>query len=58
MNVPVAQPRQPGNSRVVPGAKPGTHVADIDGAWRSIRVKAGLHEHRINRATRRNRIRR
>ena len=43
-----ALPRQPGNTWVVPGAKPGTHMADIDGAWQSIRAKAGLHDVRIH----------
>ncbi|MCY4558637.1 MAG: site-specific integrase, partial [Chloroflexi bacterium] len=43
-----ALPREPGNPWVVPGAKPGTHMADIDGAWQSIRAKAGLHDVRIH----------
>ena len=40
--------RQQGNPWVVPGAKPGTHMADIDGARQSIRAKAGLHDVRIH----------
>ena len=32
-----ALPRKPGNPWVVPGAKPGTHMTDIDGTWRTIR---------------------
>ena len=43
-----ALPRVPGNPWVVPGAKPGTHMADIDGAWQSIRAKAGLRDVRIH----------
>ncbi|MCY4558110.1 MAG: site-specific integrase, partial [Chloroflexi bacterium] len=41
-------PRVPGNPWVVPGAKPGTHMTDIDTAWRTIRAKAGLHDVRIH----------
>ena len=41
-------PRVPGNPWVVPGAKPGTHMTDIDTAWRTIRTKAGLHDVRIH----------
>ena len=43
-----ALPRQPDNPWVVPGAKPGTHMTDIDGAWQSIRARAGLHDIRIH----------
>ena len=35
-------PRQPDNPWVIPGAKPGTHMTDIDGSWASIRARAGL----------------
>ena len=48
VDVLAALPREPGNPWVVPGAKPGTHMADIDGAWQSIRAKAGLHDVRIH----------
>ncbi len=48
MGVLATLPRQPDNRWVVPGAKPGTHMADIDGAWQSIRAKAGLHDVRIH----------
>ena len=48
VNVLAALPREPRNPWVVPGAKPGTHIADIDGAWQSIRAKAGLHDVRIH----------
>ena len=41
-------PRQSDNPWVVPGAKPGTHMADTDGAWQSIRARAGLHDVRIH----------
>ena len=47
-NVLAALPREPGNPWVVPGAKPDTHMADIDGAWQSIRARAGLHDVRIH----------
>ena len=43
-----ALPCEPGNPWVVPGAKPGTHMTDIDAAWRSIRARAGLHDVRIH----------
>ena len=43
-----ALPREPGNPWIVPGAKPGTHMTDIDGAWQSIRAQAGLHDVRIH----------
>ena len=33
---------------VVPGAKPDTHMTDIDGARQSIQARAGLHDVRIN----------
>ena len=43
-----ALPRAPGNPWVVPGAKPGKHMTDIDGAWKSIRTRAGLVDVRIH----------
>ena len=43
-----ALPREPDNPWVVPGAKPGRHMVDIDGAWQSIRAKAGLDDVRIH----------
>ena len=48
VDVLAALPRLPGNSWVVPGARPGTHMTDIDGAWRSIRARAGLNDVRIH----------
>ena len=43
-----ALPREPGVPWVVPGAKPGTHMADIDGAWQTIRARAALHDVRMH----------
>ena len=43
-----ALPPKPGSLWVIPGAKPGTHMTDIDGAWETIRVRAGLHDVRIH----------
>ena len=40
--------RQPDNPWDIPGAKPGTHMTDIDGSWASIRARAGLHDVRIH----------
>ena len=39
-----ALPRKPGNRWVITGAKPGTHMTDIDGARQSVRARAGLHD--------------
>jgi len=44
VNMLAALPREPGNPWVVPGAKPGTHLKDIETAWQGIRAKAGLHD--------------
>ena len=41
-------PRKPGNPWVIPGAKPGRHMTDIDGSWEAIRARAGLHDVRIH----------
>ena len=41
-------PRKPGNPWVIPGAKPATHMTDIDGAWETIRARAELHDVRIH----------
>ena len=43
-----ALPPKPGSPWVIPGAKPGTHMTDIDGSWEAIRVRAGLHDVRIH----------
>ena len=48
VDVLAALPRVPGNRWVVPGAKPGTHMTDIDTAWQTIRAKAGLRDVRIH----------
>ena len=42
-----ALPRTPGNPWVIPGNKPGRHMADIDAAWETIRARVGLHDARI-----------
>ena len=41
-------PHKPGNPWVIPGAKPGTHMTDIDGSWETIRARAELHDVRIH----------
>ena len=41
-------PRKPVNPWVIPGAKPGTHMTDIDGAWETIRARAELNDVRIH----------
>ena len=41
-------PRKPGSPWVIPGARPRTHMTDIDGAWASIRAQAGIHDVRIH----------
>ena len=43
-----ALPRKPGNPWVVPGHKPGTHIRDIDGAWQTLRARAGLKGVRLH----------
>ena len=44
----VAPPCFDAQTRVAPGNKPGMHMTDIDGAWESIRARAGLHDVRIH----------
>ena len=51
VNVLAALPREPDCPWVVPGAKPGRHMADIDGAWQTIRARAGPHDVRTRRET-------
>ena len=42
-------PRGPGdNPWVVPGRKPGARRRDIDGAWRTVRARAGLDDVRLH----------
>ncbi len=41
-------PRSPGNSWVIPGKKPGTHLRNLDAAWRAVRARAGLEDVRIH----------
>ena len=43
-----ALPRKLGNPWVIRGAKRGSHMTDIDGAWEAIRARAGLHDVRIH----------
>ena len=40
--------RKPGNPWVIPGHKPGTHMTDIDGAWQTLRERAGLKGVRLH----------
>ena len=48
VDVHAALPRKACNPWVIPGAKPGKHMTNIDGAWQSIRAPAGLHDVRIH----------
>ena len=41
-------PREPGNPWVIPGRKPGTHLRQLDDAWKIIRARAGLEGVRIH----------
>ena len=41
-------PRLPGSPWVIPGRKPGTHLRQIDDAWKIIRERAGLTAVRIH----------
>ena len=41
-------PRKSDNPWVIPGHKPGTHMRDIDGAWQTVRARAGLDDLRIH----------
>ena len=43
-----ALPPKPGSLWVIPGAKPATHMTDIDGAWETIGARAELHDVRIH----------
>ena len=43
-----ALPREPGNPWVITGRKPGTHLRQIDDAWKIIRERAGLEGVRIH----------
>ena len=48
VRVLAALPRKPGNPWVIPGHKAGTHMTDIDGAWETVRARAGLDDVRIH----------
>ena len=41
-------PREPGSPWVIPGHKPGAHMRDIDGAWRTMRARAKLNGVRLH----------
>ena len=41
-------PRVSGNSWVIPGHKPGTHITNLDKPWRIVRTRAGLKEVRLH----------
>ena len=41
-------PRMEGNPWVIPGRKPGTHLRDLNDAWKVIRTRAGLEDVRIH----------
>ena len=41
-------PRVPGNPWVLPGLRPGTHLRNLDGAWRVVRARAGLDDVRVH----------
>ena len=41
-------PRMEGNPWVIPGRKPGTHMRNMDEAWKVIRARTGLDDVRIH----------
>ena len=41
-------PRVRGNPWVLPGLKPGTHLRNLDGAWRVLRARAELDDVRVH----------
>ncbi len=41
-------PRRPGDPWVIPGRLRGTHLRDVDGAWRTVRARAGLGDVRLH----------
>ena len=41
-------PRLPGNSWVIPGAKPGARLSSLFEPWRRVRARAGLDDVRIH----------
>ena len=48
VSVLAALPRVPGNPWVIPGAKPGGHLSNLNDHWLRIRARAGLHDVRIH----------
>ena len=47
-SVLAALPRVPGNPWVIPGAKPGGHLSNLNDHWLRIRARAGLDDVRIH----------
>ena len=41
-------PRLPDNPWVIPGKRPGTHMTELDDAWRTVRAPAGLSDVRLH----------
>ena len=41
-------PRRTGDPWVIPGWRPGTHLRAVDGAWRTVRARAGLADVRLH----------
>ena len=48
VSVLAALPRIPGNPWVIPGAKPGGHLSNLNDHWLRIRARAGLDDVRIH----------
>ena len=48
VSVLAALPRVPGNPWVIPGAKPGGHLSNLNDHWLRIRARAGLDDVRIH----------
>ena len=48
VSVLAALPRVPGNPWVIPGAKPGGHLSNLNDHWLRIRARAGLEDVRIH----------
>ena len=51
MGVLAALPHDPENPWVIPGAKPSTHMTNIDRAWQSILSRARLHNDSASRTS-------
>ena len=48
VSVLAALPRVPGNPWVIPGAKPGGHLSNLNDHWLRIRARAGLDDVRLH----------